>query len=97
MLKQAMDLARRTEDKRLVLSRVAPVRVADSLALTLTCVDDPDLQAEAIAAAAELAEGMKESHPKEARAAFQRILTVTKDQRLREHIEGLLKKMDRRQ
>ncbi len=97
MLKQAIDLARRTEDRRLVLSRLAPVRVPDALALTLTYVDDPDLQAEAIAAAAELAEGMKESHPKESRAAFERILTVTKDQQLREHVDRLLKKMDRRQ
>jgi len=97
MLKQAMDLARRTENKRLVLSRLAAVRVPDSLALALSCVDDTVLRAEAVAAAAELAEGMKDSHPEEALAAFERILTVTTDQRLREQVEGLLKKMDRRQ
>ena len=62
----------------------------DCLAYVLSYLDDASLQGEAISAAAKLAEGMKESHPKQARPALERVLRMTKDEQLRKHIEKLL-------
>jgi len=74
----------------MILARMAPVRAPDCLAYVLSCLDDNDLRGEALRAAARLAEGMKESHPKQARPALERVLRMTKDEQLRKHIEKLL-------
>jgi hypothetical protein len=88
-----MELAEQPADKRYALLRMAPVRVPECLAYVLSCLGNPELHDQALAAAAELAEGMKESHPKEARAALEKILALTKDEKLRAHVDRLLVRM----
>ena len=90
VLKEAMELAGGADDRRLILSRMAPLRVPDCLAYVLSYLEDDSLRGEALLTAAKLAEGMKESHPKQARPALERVLHLTKDERLRKHIEKLL-------
>ena len=85
-----MELADNPGDRKMILARMAPVRTPDCLAYVLSRLDDGDLRDEALLAAAKLAEGMKESHPKQARPALERVLQMTKDEPLRKHIEKLL-------
>ncbi len=89
-LREAMQLATRAEDKRLILSRLTAVRVPDSLTLALSLLDDADLRADAVEASASLAEGMKDSHPKEARAALEQVLKCTQDPELQLYVSKLL-------
>ena len=96
VLKQAFELAQQPDEKRLILSRMAPVRVPDCLAFALSHLNDPTLQAEATAAAASLAEGMKESHPQQARAAMEKLLQATDDASLRNRLEKLLGDMKKK-
>ena len=88
-----MTLAKKPEQKRLIIERMAPIRVPDCLAFVLSRIDDPSLRAVAIAAAASAAEGMKESHPQEARAGIQKLLQQDIDPALRKRLETLLSKM----
>ncbi|MCC6126091.1 MAG: HEAT repeat domain-containing protein [Pirellulales bacterium] len=92
-MKQAFDLADRLDDRKLVLARMGAIRTPACLAFATAKIDDAALQAEAIAAAVKLAEGMKESHPKEAKAAFERVLAATQDAALKIRIERLLGKI----
>ena len=91
MLKQAMDLAERTEDKRLVLTRLAAVPLPDSLAFVVGYLERPDLEPEASTAAARLAESLLSAHPQAARTALEKVRTATKDEGLRGHVEELLR------
>ncbi len=89
-LREVMQLAHRVEDKKLILSRVTAARVPDSLALTLSLIGDADLRTDAMEATVSLAEGMKESHPKEARAALERVQKMTQDPELQLYVVKLL-------
>jgi HEAT repeat protein len=90
VLKEAMSLATDVGDRQYVLSRMAPVRTPECLAYVLSHLDDANLRDAAAIAAEKLAEAMKESQPQQARSALERVLQVTKDERLRRHIEKLL-------
>ena len=75
-LREAMQLAQRREEKQLILQRLTAARVPDSLTLALACIEDQQLQADAIDSTVSLAEAMKDSYPAEARAALERIQQV---------------------
>jgi hypothetical protein len=92
-MKQAFELADRLEDKKLVLTRMGAIRTPDCLAFAVAKIDDASFQNEALVTTVKLAEGMKESHPREARAAFEHVLAVTKDDALKVRIQRLLGKI----
>ncbi len=89
-LRDALALATRLEDKQLILSRLTAVRTPDALALALSLREDESVQREAIEAVASLAEGMKDSYPKESRAALEQIVKLTPDPELQLYITKLL-------
>jgi HEAT repeat protein len=95
MLRQAMALAWRTEDKQLILSRLSAVRTPEALHMALAFTDDKTLRPEAIKTAAALAEALSTSHPAEARAALQRLLKLTDDAELQARLKRLLERKDR--
>jgi len=97
MLSVAMELATRTEDRELFISRLAAVRVPDALARLLTFVDQPDLRKAAIPAVFTLAKGLSQSHPDEARAAIEKIRPLTDDPALRQQIPKVLRDIQQRQ
>jgi HEAT repeat protein len=92
-MRQAFEWADRLEDKKLVLTRMGAVRTPDCLAFVVAKIDDAELQAEAVVTAAKLAEAMRDSHPREAKAAFERVLEVTKDDALRTRVQRFLGKI----
>jgi hypothetical protein len=57
-------------------------------------LEDPALADTAVDATVDLAEGMKESHAQEARAALQKAAAVAKDPPLRAYIAKLLWNME---
>jgi len=92
MLRQAMPLAVRVEEKRLILSRLSAMVVPESLELALSYLDEEDLRDEAIATSTRLAELLLPKHPAAAKAAMKRILSVTTDKKLQQRLERQLKK-----
>jgi hypothetical protein len=89
-LREVLGLATRIEDKRLVLSRLTAVRSVESLAWAVALLDDQQLRNEAMSVALSIAEGMKQSHPKEARAALEKVAALTQDPELQTYIAKLL-------
>ena len=96
MLRDAMQLAKRTEDKVLFVSRLAAVRVPDALALLLSFVDDAELKEAAIPAVFTSAKGLSQSHPDQAAAALKKIQPMMKDAALQQQIPKVLRDIDAR-
>ena len=97
MLRDAWNLAKRQQDKELILSRLGTVRTPDALALLVTMLDQPDLRDVSIRAVYESAKGLSQSHPEAARAALEKILTLTDDAALKQQIPKVLRDMDAKQ
>jgi HEAT repeat protein len=96
MLCSAMDLATRTEDKQLIISRLGAVRVPDALTRLLAYVDQPELKDAAVPAVFALAKGLSQSHPDQARAALEKIRTLTEDAVLLQQIPKVLRGIEAR-
>ena len=75
---EAMTLAQRPDDKKMVLAALAGVHHPDALATALPCCADPALEAEAVAAALSIAKAVRKTHRKEAVAAAEQILETAK-------------------
>ena len=95
-LTDALDLATRIEDKQLVISRLAAVRVPEGLELLLSFVDQPELREAAVPAIFTLAKGLSQSHPDQARAALQRIQPLTEDPATLQQIPKVLRDIESR-
>jgi HEAT repeat protein len=89
-LEAAMNLAERDTDQKLILSRLPAVRSEGALTLALSCLEKPDLRADAIEVTTELAEAMKDSHPQAARKALETIGPLTDNPELATHIQKIL-------
>ncbi len=96
MLKRAMELATRTEDKELIISRLGSVRVPDALTLLLSLLDDEELKKEAAGAVFTLAKGLSQSHPDQAKAALERIQPITRDAAILQQIPKVLRDIEAR-
>ena len=96
MLSSAMDLATRTEDKQLIISRLGAVRVPDALTRLLAYVDQPELKDAAVPAVFALAKGLSQSHPDQARAALEKIRTLTEDAVILQQIPKVLRDIEAR-
>jgi HEAT repeat protein len=93
MLKEALGLADRAEDRQYILSRFSGARTPEALALVMTYLDDPAVQAGAAVAAVGLADRLKQTHRAEARAALEKVLQVSKDEPLRAKATELLRRI----
>jgi HEAT repeat protein len=89
-LQRAMQLANRSEDRKLILSRLTATRVPNSLDLALAQLDDPDLRSLAIEVVVDLAEGMRQSHPDQARLALEKVQGLTENPELQMYVAKLL-------
>jgi len=96
MLRDAMKLATRREDKELFVSRMASVRVPDALTLLLSFIDEGELTSAAIPAVFTLAKGLSQSHPDQAAAALRRIQPMTQDAALQQLIPKVLHDIEAR-
>jgi HEAT repeat protein len=97
MLTGALDLAERTEDKELIISRLAAVRVPEALALLVSFIDQPELRGAAVPAVFLSAKGLSQSHPEPARAALEKLQSLTDDSEIRQQIPRVIRDIDARQ
>jgi HEAT repeat protein len=82
MLKTAMDLADRSEERRLVLTRAASVRNIETLRWVLPYLDDPSLGEAACQAVVELARhrGLRDPNKQEFQRALNRVIQTCQNQ-----------------
>jgi hypothetical protein len=97
MLTEAWELATRQEDKELIISRLAAVRVPEALRLLLSFVDRPELRDAAVPAVFTLAKGLSQSHPDLARAALEKVRPLTEDPATLQQIPKVLRDIEARQ
>ncbi|TVS14508.1 MAG: HEAT repeat domain-containing protein [Planctomycetaceae bacterium] len=96
MLRDAMQLTVRIEDKQLFLSRLSAVRVPEALDLLMSYVGDPDLESAAIPAIFTLAKGLSQTHPEQAAAALNKIQPLVTDPEIEQQIPRVLRDIDNR-
>ena len=81
-LKEALALAERSEEKRLVLSSLGSVPTADALALVAAHLDNPALKEEACLAAVAIAEKVVATNRAEAAATMSKVAKLTANKKL---------------
>ena len=74
----AMKLAERPDDKKMVLAALAGIHHAAALDVALPCCADPALEAEAVAATLAIVKAVRKTHRKEAAAALDKLMAVVK-------------------
>ncbi len=89
-LKEAMSLATRKEEKRLVLAALGTIATADALALVAPSIDSADLKEEASVAAVAIAEKIVQSHPAEVADAMKQVVKATTNPKLAGKAKTLL-------
>jgi hypothetical protein len=90
MLRTAMELAKRPEDRRMVLGSLADVPLPEALDLAERYLSEQALRAEAAAACFKIAAALVDSHPQRAKSALQKVLASSDDERLRRAAQRLL-------
>ncbi|MGB3194664.1 MAG: HEAT repeat domain-containing protein [Phycisphaerae bacterium] len=93
MLTEAMKLAKRPEDKKLVLGALSNVQTVESLRLVVPCLGDAALAEEASAAAVKIAGKVADSAKDLTRDAMQKVLQQSKNDNVRKEAEMILKKV----
>jgi HEAT repeat protein len=96
MLKSAMDLAKRDEDRCLIVTRLAAVRTPGSLELLLSYLDDPALKEGAVEAVFLSAKGLSQSHPDIAEPALRKVRELTKDEAVLQQTDKVLRDIEAR-
>ncbi|MFH1918518.1 MAG: HEAT repeat domain-containing protein [Planctomycetota bacterium] len=89
-LTEAMSLAKRPEEKRLVLGVLGGVGTLPALDLATSAPDDTALADEAGLAAVMIAETMKEGDKDQIRAAMEKVEKTVKNQQIRQRAEKVL-------
>ena len=91
-LKEAMTLAERNEEKRLVLSALGNVATIDALALVTPNLDAPALKEEACLAAVAIAEKIASGHGAELTAAMKQVAQLTTNKKLAARANAIARK-----
>ena len=94
MYVQAMALAKRPEDKKLVLGGLGTAGSKAALELVERYIKDEQLQTEAGLAAVQIADKLRQSDPTRARAALKNVLKTVKDRRVRGKAAEIVSEMD---
>ena len=93
MYHNALDAARRTDEKKLVLAGIADVPDLAALKLVAPFLADPALGNEAAMATTRIATAISGSHRAEAKATLAKVLEATKDQTIRKLASDALAKI----
>ncbi len=78
-LESALQMAARTEDRQLIVTRLGAVRTPASLELLLSLLDDPALKNTVVPAVFSVAKGLSQTDPERAAAALEKIRPLTND------------------
>ena len=80
MYKAAADLAKRVDEKRLILSGLGAVKDPDALKLSAAYLDDAEVKGEAELAVVALLDTMKPPYPAEVPALLKKIVASSQNQ-----------------
>jgi HEAT repeat protein/type 1 glutamine amidotransferase len=94
MCSKIMQSAANPDEKKLVLSALSNVRGIDSLNMTASYLDDPNLQQEAAAAVVKIAESTIKTSPNETKVALQKVLGAAATDPLCEKAQQLLNQIN---
>ena len=89
MLQEAIALAERDEERRLVLSALGNIPAVEALAALTPHLDNAALKEEACLAAVAIAERIRARHAAEVAAAMQRVAKLTTDKKLAARAEAI--------
>ena len=78
LIRQALPLATRTEEKKLALSQLGRIPLTEALEMSLRYLDDPDLVNEAGLAAVSIAESLADANPQLANEVSRKVLEHSK-------------------
>jgi len=92
MLSEALDLAKRPEEKRLVVSAWGDVFTVQALEVAARFLDDPQVAGEAATAAVAIGDKVAGKAKAEVAAAMRRIIDTTKNDRLKRDAQKVLAK-----
>ena len=95
LYRQAMGLAKRPEEKRLVLGGLGTVRHPEALALALSFVDDGALQQDACAAVAQIGGLLGGGHEAIVRPAIEKVLQVCKVPKVAKMAQDVIALLDK--
>jgi hypothetical protein len=87
---EAMAVATRAEERKLVLAALAAVSDVGALEIAQSCLADQELEVEAAMAVAQIARAIRKTHRPEATAAVEKILQVCKAPTARQVAESAL-------
>ncbi len=90
-LAKVMDMAKRPEEKRLVIGVLGGIATPEALDLAMASVSDLSLAEEAGLAAARVAERIENGDADEIRTAMQKVLRFIQNQETRERVQTVLK------
>ncbi len=93
MLREAMNAARRPDEKRLALGIISKHRNVAALEQVAAYIGDVEVNNEAALAAIRIGDRIRLNHRQEVSAVMKQIVAATKDNGVRKKAEGLLKKM----
>ena len=96
-LAQALALARRDEERKLILGSLGAVRHVDALALTKSHLTDPTLRDEAAVATAQIACNLGGEQPDLARATLDELAAGAFGEAAQKHVRAALELLDRYQ
>ena len=93
LLAEAMNLAKRPQEKRLILGKLGGGAAAPSLVLVAPALDDPALADEAALAAVMIAERSQDGDAGELRGAMEKVRKLAKDKGLRDRAQKVLQSL----
>lgn len=92
-LSKVMEMAKRPEEKRLVLGLLGEVASSESLALAVSTISDTSVAEEAGLAAAKIAEKIEDGEADEIRTAMQKVLRFVQNEQTRERVQKVLESL----
>jgi hypothetical protein len=90
LLSEAMKLAGRPEEKKLVLAALGEIRHPGALDVAVGCLADKDVEVDAAVAVVKIAKSLRQSDPRAAAAAVQKVLDTCKSPTARQVAESSL-------
>ena len=91
MYADAMQLAKRIDEKRLVLAGIANLKSVDALNMVVKYLDEPSLQQEAASAAVKIAESFKGKNKTAVKPVMEKVLQVARSKSVKDKAQKLLK------
>lgn len=93
--RQALQLATRAEDKKMVVGEIAGVGQPEALDLILPYLNDPELKDEAVAACIKLGEAVYTYAPGDTKAAMEKVLANVSDEDRRKDVKKVINQINK--